>query len=112
MSSIDTLASTAIILLSEVFKTGLISKSEASAPSYALYKQETNLVISLNALPSKPRLKATLRHWKGIKPVDGSISSVNIRWGVFSATSSISIPPSVEYISIFLPVERFKRTDI
>jgi len=45
-------------------------------------------------------------------PNNASISSVKIKCGVSSATVSISIPPSVEYIIIFLPVALFNKTDI
>ena len=42
-----TFASTAIILSSDVLKSGLISNIEASIPSYALYNEETNFTICL-----------------------------------------------------------------
>ncbi|MNE27552.1 hypothetical protein D3C80_1209660 [compost metagenome] len=60
LSSIFTLASTAKILLSDVFKTGLISNIDASEPIYALYKAVMNCVISLKAFPETPKLKAIL----------------------------------------------------
>lgn len=59
LSSKVTFASTAIILSSEVLSTGLISNKEASDPTYALYSALTNLVMSLNATPDKPKLNAT-----------------------------------------------------
>ena len=71
-----------------------------------------NLVISLKACPLKPKLKATLRAWNGIIPTAGSISSVKIKCGVSSATVSISIPPSVEYMIMLRPVARFNNTEI
>ena len=79
---------------------------------YALYKLVTNFVISLKATPDKPKLNATFLAWKGMIPNNASISSVKIKCGVSSATVSISIPPSVEYIIIFLPVALFNKTDI
>ena len=57
-----TFESTAITFSSDVFKTGLISNKDASISSYALYKAETNLTISLKAFPFKPKLNAILRH--------------------------------------------------
>ena len=101
-----------MILLSEVFNTGLISNIEESEPIYALYNASTNFVISLKASPDKPKLKAILLAWKPCNPYAGSISSVKILSGVCSATSSISIPPSVEYIIILRPVPLFNKTDM
>ena len=43
----------------------------------------------------KPKAKATLRAWKSCRPTRGSIHSLIIFSGLCSATSSISIPPSV-----------------
>jgi hypothetical protein len=60
LSSILTLASTAKILLSDVFNTGFISNIEASDPTYALYKESMNFTISLKAFPERPKLKAIL----------------------------------------------------
>ena len=37
---------------------------------------------------------------------------LKIKCGVSSATVSISIPPSVEYIIMFFPLARFNKTDI
>jgi len=72
----ETLASTAIILSSEVLRTGFISNKLASLSTYALYRLVTNLVISLKAVPDNPKLKAIFLAWKGNKPVAGFISSV------------------------------------
>ncbi len=58
--------------------------------------------MSFTALPacsgSSPRPKAILRPWKAWKPVAGSIHSLRIFSGFLAATSSISMPPSVEAI--------------
>ncbi|MNL04883.1 hypothetical protein D3C87_1254610 [compost metagenome] len=70
-----------------------------------------NLTISLKAFPERPKLKAILLAWKPCNPTDGSISSVKIKCGVCSATSSISIPPSVEYMIMLRPVPLFNKTE-
>jgi succinyl-CoA synthetase beta subunit len=46
-----------------------------------------------------------------VNEIAGSTSSVKIKCGVCSATSSISIPPSVEYMIILRPVPLFKSTE-
>ena len=66
----------------------------------------------LKAWPFRPRLNAIFLAWKGRIPEPGSISSLNIRSGVFSATASISTPPSVEYTIIFFEDDLFSKTDI
>ena len=62
------------------------------------------LTALLVSLPVRPRLKAILRHWKGVSPTSGSIASVKIFSGVVAATSSISIPPSVEAMTVTFEV--------
>ena len=51
LSSKTIFASTAIILLSDVFNTGLISNKEASQFTYARYKLDINFIMFLYALP-------------------------------------------------------------
>ncbi len=51
------------------------------------------------------------RAWNGSSPKAGSISSVMIFSGVEAATSSISVPPSVEAITMLCDVERSSSTD-
>jgi len=89
-----------------------LAVNEESEETYALYKEETKRVISLKAVPLNPKLNATLLAWKGNNPCAGSISSVKIKCGVSSATVSISIPPSVEYIIMLRPLALFNKTDI
>ena len=76
MSSSVTFASTAIILSSDVFKTGLISNIEASHPTYAAYNEPTNFAIALKAAPESPKLKAIFLAWNPCKPNAGSTISL------------------------------------
>ena len=51
-------------------------------------------------LPSRPRPKASRRAMYGIMPVAGSTLIIRIFSGVLAATSSISMPPSVDAIRV------------
>ena len=93
-SSKSILASAANILPSSVKTSGLISTSEQSLSRNTWYrfaiivdKGRTNFgpISSPNAI---------LRPWKGRSPSTGSTFSRSNNSGVFSATSSISIPPA------------------
>ena len=53
-----TFASTAKILSSEVFNTGLISNNEASAPSYARYNALTNFTTILERSAAQPKVES------------------------------------------------------
>ena len=59
--------------------------------------------MNLTAFPVSslgiPSPKASFRAWNGMRPTAGSTHSFRIFSGVFAATVSISIPPSVEAIT-------------
>ena len=66
-----------------------------------------NLVTALlTCLPSGPSPKAIWRAWNGWKPVAGSIATLRIFSGCCAATSSISMPPSVEAMMVTREVAR------
>jgi len=79
-----------------VTTSGLISTIAQSSSMKASYIASTNLVKAPTCLPERPRPKARPRAWKAEMPVAGSTETRRIFSGLCSATSSISIPPSVE----------------
>jgi hypothetical protein len=60
----------------------------------------------LTCLPSRPSPKASWRPWKGWKPGHRIDRHLDDLLGVFAATSSISMPPSVEAMKVMREVAR------
>ena len=88
--------------------SGLISSSEQSSSTNALVERRQELStasLGLAGLEAEPvgelRAPAT-----ACKPIAGSIASLRIFSGCFAATSSISMPPSVDAITVTRPVAR------
>jgi hypothetical protein len=53
-------------------------------------------------LPAKPSLNASARAWNGSSPRTGSSATLWIASGFFSATASISTPPSADAMSVLV----------
>jgi len=58
---------------------GLISASEASRASVALASARIAAAAALAGAPRMPMPKASLRAWKGVRPMPGSIVSLRMR---------------------------------
>jgi len=63
----------------------------------------------LKSSPEKPRAKAIWRDWKAWRPTAGSTCTLKIFSGVWWATCSISMPPSVEATMTGKDVARSRR---
>ncbi len=72
----------------------------------ALYMPSMNRVAAATCLPSSASAKASFRAWKPCMPVAGSIATLTIFSGCAAATSSISMPPSVDAITVTRDVLR------
>ncbi len=106
LASKDIFPSSAITLPSVVTTSGLISTRSVSRATAASANASRKATAFENASPSSPRPYAMERAWKPRRPNAGSISSIRILSGVVSATTSISVPPSVDAITMLRLVER------
>ncbi|MNL55882.1 hypothetical protein D3C87_1793270 [compost metagenome] len=69
------------------------------------------MAASLARPPVRPRALARARVWVGHTPVAGSIEKLWIFSGVAWATSSMSMPPSVEATTETIEVSRSTSSD-
>lgn len=86
-----------------VTTSGLISASEASDERNNFERFIIALTAWPSCLPLKPTAKASSRAWYAWRPSAGSTIWRMISSGVFSATSSMFMPPSEEAIMTGLP---------
>ena len=86
--------------------SGLISSISMSFSMNMRYRFLISATHCLTWPPVRPRAKATRRPWKSDSPEAGSTLKLTIFSGVEAATSSMSMPPSVEATKLMREVPR------